>query len=109
MAKSMQNAKFKQESHAEYREGDIQHDLDALKDDIEKLRSDFGHLAQGYIGKGRDKVRVIRDDIVQSGQKAKNSVEENISKHPLTTIAIAATVGLIVGGLSKFKRSRKEE
>lgn len=89
----------------------------SLKADFQKLRSDLYGLFQDAVGFGKSGAGNVRsvagsklsettDSLRGQYEHAKDlgidgvrSIEDKIEKNPLAAIAIAAGVGLIVGGL----------
>jgi ElaB/YqjD/DUF883 family membrane-anchored ribosome-binding protein len=92
--------------------GDIQADLEALRNDVARLTSQIGDIlsAKGSQAWGRAKSNVegIVSDASAKGQEAVEAVrevgdnmvdaiDESLKKRPYTTLALAAAIGFLFG------------
>jgi ElaB/YqjD/DUF883 family membrane-anchored ribosome-binding protein len=96
-------------------ERDLQKDVDAVKDDLAKLRSDIAELTQRLIDTGRSEVssarnrlraearnlgrelRATLDETGEQGLKTVESVEQLLTERPLVSLLAAFGLGLLVG------------
>jgi len=95
---------------------DIQHDVQALRDDLAKLAGQVSELLSASGGEAlagiKDRVRRMHDDLDETmsdvgerGREALSDVSEHLSEalqesieqHPLATIAFAVGLGFLVG------------
>jgi ElaB/YqjD/DUF883 family membrane-anchored ribosome-binding protein len=88
---------------------------DAVKSEVEALRSDFkkisedlkglskaiGELTRKQAADGVDELRQRRDKVEaqlrQAAGEARSSLEDHVREKPLNTLLIAFTVGLVLG------------
>jgi len=98
---------------------ELKMDLDALKDELARLRGDFGDLARTLkdltrdgVGAAREKLdegahgvldelRSVLDRIRHGGKDAVESVEQRLEKNPLVVVLVAVGVGFLMGKLLK--------
>ncbi len=89
---------------------DIGQDLDALREDVTKLRADLSQLAKALLEKGKNETDSARDKVVEElmaglktarvrGNDTVESVEHKIQEKPLMSMLIAFFVGLLLGKL----------
>jgi ElaB/YqjD/DUF883 family membrane-anchored ribosome-binding protein len=95
---------------------DIQHDVQALRDDLAKLASQVGELLSAGGGEAiaglKQRMHQMHDDLDETmsdvgerGREALSEVSEHLSdalqesieEHPLTTIALAVGLGFLFG------------
>ena len=79
---------------------DVTADLNALKSDLAKVRSDLSDMASNWMGKGREHAASAADDIKERLQTTAETVEGWVKERPVTTVLIAAGIGLVLGKLS---------
>lgn len=92
--------------------GDIQADLDALRQDVSKLANEIADImsSKGNVAWDRAKANVegIVSDATAKGQEAVDAVrevsdnmigaiDESLKKRPYTTLAIAVGIGFLLG------------
>lgn len=82
---------------------DIQKDLGALKDDVEKLRKHTVDLVSQVTEAGKCKV----DSAMDNSKKMCKSACGKIEKNPMATLAGAVGLGVILGGVVKRLLRRK--
>lgn len=96
-------------------ERDLQKDLDAVKEDLAKLRSDIAELTQRLIDTGGSEVSTARnrvrsearnlgrefratlDETGEQGLKTVESIEQLLTDRPLVSLLAAFGLGLLVG------------
>lgn len=89
---------------------DIGQDLDALREDVTKLRADLSQLAKALLEKGKNETDSAKDKVVEElmaglktarvrGNDTVESVEHKIQEKPLMSMLIAFFVGLLLGKL----------
>ena len=95
---------------------DIQHDVQALRDDLAKLAGQVGDLlsasgAEAFAGlkkrarRVQDELDDTMSDVGERGREALSDVsehlgealQESMQEHPLTTIALAVGLGFLFG------------
>jgi ElaB/YqjD/DUF883 family membrane-anchored ribosome-binding protein len=81
-------------------EQDVTADLDALKADLAKIRTDLSDIAGNWMDQGRKQAISAADDIKERFQNTADSVEGWVKERPLTAVLIAAGIGLVLGKLS---------
>jgi len=96
-------------------------ELQAIKDDIDSLRSDLRSLMKTAKGEGRGRLEDIRDLLMEAsrdlearaeeqlrqamgvarerGEEAVERSREEISKRPLTMVLSSMAIGLVLGAL----------
>ena len=92
--------------------GDIQADLEALRNDMARLATQIGDIftAKGNAawGRARSNVEGVMSDVSGRGQEAVDAVrgvgdnvvdaiDESLKRRPYTTLAIAAAIGFLFG------------
>ncbi len=92
--------------------GDIQADLEALRNDVARLASQIGDIftAKGNQawGRAKDNLGGVMSDATAKGQEAVDAVrevsdnmvgaiDESLKKRPYTTLAIAVGIGFLLG------------
>lgn len=76
---------------------DIQKDLGALKDDVEKLRKHTVDLVSQVTDAGKSSV----GSAVDSSKKRVMDAAKKIEKNPVATLAGAVGLGVVLGGVVK--------
>ena len=85
-------------------------ELDAVKDDLAKLRADIANLSQTLkdatsetvheqIGLIRSRIDGIAEDAKSHGRKTLDSLTDHIEEKPLASVLIAFGVGILFGRL----------
>jgi ElaB/YqjD/DUF883 family membrane-anchored ribosome-binding protein len=77
----------------------IAQDMQALKQDLNHLRSDIRDLLQTLAGSGKRKLEEAREAIRDQGQAAVDRTRGQILERPLTSVAVVALAGLLVGSI----------
>jgi ElaB/YqjD/DUF883 family membrane-anchored ribosome-binding protein len=98
-------------------ERDMQKDLDAVKEDLAKLRADLAELTQTLIATGKNEVisartrvraearnlgRELRETLNETGERGLRtveSVEQLVTDKPAISLLAAFGLGLLVGKL----------
>lgn len=87
---------------------EVDHDLDALRSDFESLKenvaslmSSVGRLAGKQGEKGVEKSKALAGDAANSLDHARESIEGQIRRKPLTSVGIAVGVGAMIAVLSR--------
>lgn len=98
----------------------IKDDLRSLRDDLGKLLGHIGTFGKGKMGGTRDKVSAAMDDIQdraydrfhgttrEVGDRSRQAVgvsRDAVQHKPLTYVAVAFVVGMILASLFEWKRS----
>lgn len=83
-------------------------DLNELKEDIVKLRSDLSQFATRILERGQSEFSHAKENLIKNGKKTYDSVENKLSEKPVTTLLGAFGIGLLLGYLGKSKNSKKE-
>jgi ElaB/YqjD/DUF883 family membrane-anchored ribosome-binding protein len=77
--------------------GEVKTDLLQLKEDVMAAVRSAIAAARDGVYSGGEKVTEAYDAARERGAEAVENVEKSVSRHPLTSIAIAAGVGMLVG------------
>jgi len=77
----------------------LRDDLDALRKDVAKLSEDVRSIAGDRIGAARDRARDTANWARERGEAAANEVGHRIEERPLTSVAVAFGVGMVIGRL----------
>ena len=92
--------------------GDIQADLEALRNDVARLANQINDIfsSKGNVAWGRAKANVegVMSDVTSKGQEAVDAVrevgdnvvdaiDESLKKRPYTTLALAVAIGFLFG------------
>ncbi|MBV9560306.1 MAG: DUF883 family protein [Bradyrhizobium sp.] len=97
---------------------DLQHDFEALRSDLNTLAQEVtslvGNTSDEAVQELKDRIRRIRDNLDETVSDATSrgrdalrdmsdnfteSVEEQLRERPLTTVALAAGIGFVVGAI----------
>jgi len=82
---------------------ELRNDIDKLKEDLTHLRSDIGSLTETLVGTGRDSAKAVRDQVQHRVESGIDSAKKCIEERPVTTMAAAFGVGLLLGKLFSSK------
>jgi ElaB/YqjD/DUF883 family membrane-anchored ribosome-binding protein len=92
-------------------------DLEALRQDISKLRADVAALVEAFVASGKEKADAVRlktatsarhrlqeigeslDAVKQRGHDALERAERRVAQHPLASIAGMFALGFLTGRL----------
>ena len=81
-------------------------ELQALKDDIERLRADLRELAKAAASdmtdaqeRAQGRVRQAYDAVREGGESVLRKSREHVQRRPLTTVVAAFAIGVLVGKL----------
>jgi ElaB/YqjD/DUF883 family membrane-anchored ribosome-binding protein len=81
--------------------GDIQSDLQALRDDFAWLAKQFGDILADKGGaawrRARSSVDGVVSDAPDKGREAVDAIDEAIKKRPYATLAVVAGLGFLFG------------
>jgi ElaB/YqjD/DUF883 family membrane-anchored ribosome-binding protein len=66
--------------------------LDEIKDRIRRIRSNLDEVVSDASTRGRETLRDVTDSITET-------VEDSLRERPLTTVALAAGIGFVVGAI----------
>lgn len=83
---------------------DIQRDLGALKADVDKLRTHTADLVSRVADVGKETV----DNAVDTSKDVVKKAAKAIEKNPMTSLAGAVGVGVVLGGIVKKLLFRKK-
>jgi len=89
---------------------DLGQDLDAVREDVTKLRADLSQLAKALLEIGKSETDSAKDKVVDElmaglrsarvrGNDTVESVEHRIQEKPLMSLLVAFFVGLLLGKL----------
>lgn len=79
---------------------DVNADLDAIKSDLSKLRTDMADMASTWMNRGREQAASAADTVKEKVQSSVSGLEDWVREQPMKAVLIAAGVGLILGKLS---------
>jgi ElaB/YqjD/DUF883 family membrane-anchored ribosome-binding protein len=88
----------------------VGNELDSVKEDLAKLRSDIANLTQALkdvtsetvheqIGLIRGRIDGIAEDAKSHGRETLDSLTDHIEEKPLASVLIAFGVGILIGRL----------
>lgn len=91
-------------------ERDLKQDVEALRADFDSLRQDVGQLvatlkgnagdrAEAELEQFRERLNRLAADVRTGGRERMRNVESQIEERPLTSLAMAFAVGLMLGRL----------
>lgn len=87
-------------------------ELQALKDDIERMRADLRDLAKTAVGdvaaaeeRAEGRLRQAYDAVREGGETVLRKSREQVQRRPLTTVIAAFAIGVLVGKLLDRNRS----
>jgi ElaB/YqjD/DUF883 family membrane-anchored ribosome-binding protein len=75
----------------------LENELDVLKSDMSKVKSDLESLVESLIGRGKSESHAMADATRVKVKDGVSSVENYIEDRPFTTVLVALGVGLLVG------------
>ena len=101
-----------------FKKAELQQDIDKIKGDVDKIRchtselvSDIGGAVKGGVEMAKDNIiensKKAAENLVESGKKYAKNAEKAIEKNPMTTVAGALGLGVILGGLARRLMARK--
>lgn len=76
---------------------DLQQELGTLKNDVEKLRSHTVDMVSKIADAGKNTV----ENAVENTKKAAKNAGKAMEKNPAATLAAAAGIGALLGGIAK--------
>lgn len=79
----------------------LRQDVDAIKEDLSRLRSDLGGITQGWMSRAREGMSDASEYAQDQGSEALHVVQNQIEDHPLAAVGIALGVGLLLGAMLK--------
>ncbi len=85
-------------------------DLETLREDVAKLRTDLSHIAKSLLEKGKNETDSAREKVLgdirnelfaarDKGLEKMDTVEQTIQEKPFISLLIAFLAGLILGKL----------
>jgi ElaB/YqjD/DUF883 family membrane-anchored ribosome-binding protein len=74
-------------------------DIQALKDDLARLRDDVSNIASMWMSRGRERLQDATGDLQDRFQGSVETVTDWVKQRPIQTILIAGVAGLILGKL----------
>jgi ElaB/YqjD/DUF883 family membrane-anchored ribosome-binding protein len=77
----------------------LQDDITQLREDLAQLRQDVSGLASDLFGAAREQMSGAVDGAKKRGMEVAETLEEQVTEHPLAAIGVAFGVGLLVGAL----------
>jgi ElaB/YqjD/DUF883 family membrane-anchored ribosome-binding protein len=92
--------------------GDIQQDLEALRDDVARLTQQLGGIlasqgdkvwrrakstAGGVLSDAQDKGMEAVDAVREVGDNVVDAIDESLKRRPYTTLALAVGIGFLFG------------
>lgn len=83
---------------------ELSDDVANLKRDFSQIRDDVKNLSSHLVERGRDSASSLGHQVGDGVQSAAHSTQEYVREHPLTTAAIAAGAGLLIGTLLARRR-----
>jgi ElaB/YqjD/DUF883 family membrane-anchored ribosome-binding protein len=78
---------------------DLRKAIASLKADMASLRDDLKRTGEHAAGRARAEARTAKDALEARMQATANSMEQQVLERPLTSVALAFGVGLLVGKL----------
>jgi ElaB/YqjD/DUF883 family membrane-anchored ribosome-binding protein len=79
----------------------LRQDVDAIKEDLSRLRTDLGGMTQQWMSRAREGMGEAAEYAQDQGSEALSVVQHQIEDHPLTAVGIALGVGLLLGAMLK--------
>ncbi len=77
----------------------LRDDLDALRKDVSKLTDDVRGIASERVSAARDRARDTAYRARDRGEAVASEVGHRIEERPLTSVAVAFGVGMLIGRL----------
>jgi ElaB/YqjD/DUF883 family membrane-anchored ribosome-binding protein len=74
-------------------------DIQALKDDLARLRDDVSNIANAWVTRGRDRVQSAAGTLQDGLRSSLDNVHGFVRERPVQTIIVAGVIGLIIGRL----------
>lgn len=86
--------------------GDTTKDIEALREEVSKLRTDITDIAETLrklshdaVADGRDRLRDAAKQQTDKARESLSGVESEIEQRPLTSVAAAFGIGFVLGKL----------
>jgi ElaB/YqjD/DUF883 family membrane-anchored ribosome-binding protein len=84
-------------ANTETTQKELQEQLDSLRKDLSEIRQLVKSLASGYAEEGKDRLRASANRAQAQAKETLADVEGEIRSHPLSSVAVAFAVGLLIG------------
>lgn len=99
---------FKEDVKSELSESGAQNDIEQLKADLARLRDDMSQLVNSVVGLGKRRATTAKDKAQESLEdtysamregtsRAADSLADTMTDRPLTSIAVAFGIGVLMG------------
>lgn len=80
-----------------------ENEMAALKSDLSSLKNDFATLTRSVTDDARKNAKAFKDKASKKGHETREKAETTVSENPLTSLAIAAGISLVLGALMSKK------
>jgi ElaB/YqjD/DUF883 family membrane-anchored ribosome-binding protein len=86
---------------------DLNDEIEAIKADLAALRTDLKSGAHSLFVQGKERVRALKDTVVDAAHQGTDSSRAYIQENPFKTVGIALGVGVLTGAVVGFLLRRK--
>lgn len=74
-------------------------EMAALKTDLSSLKDDIAKLTRSVTDDARKNAKAFKEKATKKGSETRVKAETTVSENPLTSLAIAAGISLVLGAL----------
>lgn len=78
---------------------ELKDEFSALKSELSKISKTVSHLAKTATDEGHGRIRAAADQSREQARQTWGEFEKEIEERPMTSIAVALGIGLILGKL----------
>ncbi|MHB1157532.1 MAG: DUF883 family protein [Phycisphaerales bacterium] len=83
---------------------DARADMQTIREDLKQLQSDLKKVSGDLYGAGRASLETAGKSVKENADAAAKYVRQSVNEHPVTSLLVAAGVGLIVGSFLSRRR-----
>lgn len=76
---------------------ELQKQLNALREDFSGLTKTLKEMSSAYAEQGQARVKDAADKVQQTARDSYGRVQHEVEAHPMSSVAIAFGVGLVLG------------
>ncbi len=78
---------------------ELKKEFSALKGELSEMGNTLSQLTKAATDEGRDRVRAAADQSREQARQTWSAFEKEVEAHPMTSVAAALGIGLILGKL----------
>lgn len=78
---------------------ELKDEFSALKSELSEMGKTLSHLARSATDEGRNRIRAAADHSREQARESWGAFEKEVEDRPMTSIAIALGIGIVIGKL----------